>query len=334
MYQTTLSSWALLLSKAIEFHGVDSSAVFKRSGLDPAMLSDPNARYASGKMKKLWALAAEVTEDPCIGLRAASFWHPTTLHALGYAWMASSSLRDALDRLIRYLDVASTATHLVLEVKDGRVSLEFPFNPAYIPAIEALDAALAVLFDLCRTSCGDEFELNHVSLKRNAPDCKQHYVEYFQTTVQFSSDKNAIVFDEAYLDLNLPTANAELVQANDLILLKRLTELKKGDIVEQVSLEIVHLLPAGAVTEKLIAEKLNLSVRTLQRKLAATDTNFKVLLDRTRQQLALQYVQDISLSISEICYLLGFTEPANFTRAFKRWVGVSPSQYRSQKVTG
>ena len=330
MYQTTISSWALLVSKAIEHQGLDSGVVFKQAGLDPLKLSNPNARYSSRGMKKLWMCAEEITGDPCIGLKAASHWHPTTLHALGFAWMASSSLREALERTIRYLEVVSTASHLTMTIRKGLVYLEFPFNAAYVPAVEAMDAAIAVLFDMCRSSFGEGFKLKHIDLKRKAPECEQEYVDFFQAPVHFSASSNALVFDANLLDQILPTANPELVRVNDQIIAQHLAEIKKSDVVGQVKIEIINQLTSGSVSEDLIVKKMNISLRSLQRKLAAAQASYKAILEETRKELALHYIHDSCYSMNEITFLLGFSEPGNFSRAFKRWTGLSPSQYRLQ----
>ena len=330
MYQTTLSSWALLLAKAIDHQGIDSGAVFRKAGLDPSKLSDPNYRYASVGMKKLWAVAAEVTGDACIGLKAASYWHPTTLHALGFSWMASASLHDALQRMVRYLDIVSTATRLKMDAGDDEVVVEFTFDAAYVPAVEAMDAALAVLVDMCRGSYGEDFALNQVFLGRNAPDCEQEFRHFFQAPVKFSASRNAIAFDRACLDKPLPTANPELVRANDAIVAEHLAELNKNDIVGQVKIEIIHLLSSGSVSERLIANRLNMSLRSLQRKLAGARSSYFALLEDTRRELAIQYMRDSRHSVNEVTYLLGFSEPSNFSRAFKRWTGFTPSQFREQ----
>ncbi len=330
MYQTTISSWALLISKAIEQQGVDSAVVFKQAGLDPAKLGDPNERYSARGMKKLWTLAADMTGDPCIGLKAAAYRHPTTLHALGFAWMASSSLREALERTIRYLEVVSTATHLTMAIRDNLVQLEFPFNPNYIPAVEAADAALAVIFDMCRNSYGEGFKLTQVQLRRKAPKCEQAFIDFFQSPVHFTAPANALVFDVKYLDKQLRTANAELVRVNDQIIAQHLADLKKNDIVGQIQIEFINLLSSGSISEQLIADKLHMSLRSLQRKLANANTSYKALLEQTRKKLAIQYIRDSRYSVNEITYLLGFSEPGNFSRAFKRWTGYTPTQYREK----
>ena len=120
------------------------------------------------------------------------------------------------------------------------------------------------------------------------------------------------------------------VGPEDLKIGELIGRLDKNNITTQVKSKLLDLLPSGHSTEEAVIQALHLSQRTLQRKLKEEGTTFKELLDETRRELAKEYVNDTSLSFSEITYLLGFSEQSNFTRAFKRWQGQSPSAYRQQ----
>jgi AraC-like DNA-binding protein len=98
----------------------------------------------------------------------------------------------------------------------------------------------------------------------------------------------------------------------------------------RVKVALLEHLPSGHVSEEEIAQGLHLSLRTLQRKLRDEGTSYKELLDETRRELATEYIKNPHVSISEITYLLGFSEPSNFSRAFKRWTGSSPSAFRAE----
>ena len=335
MYPTTISSWALLVAKAIDSSGHNSREIFQQAGLDPDKLRDANARYPYEGMTRLWQLAAEKTGDPCIGLKAAQYWHPTSMHALGYSWMASATLKEALKRTVRYLRVLSTATNLTLEESSDVVQLVFPgFTKSgatqSAPAIEAMDAALAVVVDMCRTSYGENFHPLGIAMTRTKPVCKKEFDQFFRAPIVYSASENKIIFSRDDLEELLPTANAELARVNDRIVTDYLADLDKNDISAQVKSKIVELLPSGNITEEFIAQSLNKSLRSLQRKLMEQGISYKTLLDSTRQELAKQYADDSKYSINEISYLLGFSEPSNFSRAFKRWTGQSPSKYRSR----
>ena len=112
MHQSThfsaLSSVILLLAKGIDAYGHDSAELFTRAGLDHSRLKDPLARFSFQGVTRLWGLARDLIDDPCFGIRVASFWHPTSLHALGYSWLASNSLAEAFERTSRYIRIVNT----------------------------------------------------------------------------------------------------------------------------------------------------------------------------------------------------------------------------------
>ena len=113
-----LASSTLVLWNALEAHDYDARDIFIRAGLDPAKLKDQDARYKADSITRLHELVIEVTGDPCFMLKLANFWHPSHLHALGYGWLASGSLKDAFNRLIRYYDIAAISAENVRIGKD------------------------------------------------------------------------------------------------------------------------------------------------------------------------------------------------------------------------
>ena len=118
------------------------------------------------------------------------------------------------------------------------------------------------------------------------------------------------------------------VRANERVITKYLAQFERGSVKLQVEAKLLEQLPSGHTSQESIAKALHLSSRSLQRKLKEEGTTYKQLLEDTRRELAAQYVKESELSVGEITFLLGFSEPANFSRAFKRWTGVSPSAYR------
>jgi AraC-like DNA-binding protein len=330
MGASTISSWALLVAKALKAEGQDSDALFRRAGLDPAKLQDPDARYSAEGMIRLWRLAARTTGDPYFGLKAASFWHPTTLNALGYSWMASDSLQDALRRMARYGRIVSTIVEMRFEEFDDHFAFKIApqMGGARMPP-EALDAALATFVGMCRTSYGDDFHPLRVVTQRPEFDDPTRYLEFFRAPVEFSAADNFLCFSKAVLETHLLTANPRLARINDRVITEYLARFDKGSTSMRVRAKLIDLLSAGNVTQQDVADSLHLSLRTLQRKLNEENTSYKTLLEETRRQLAGQYLRQACLSVSEVTYLLGFSEPSNFTRAFKRWTGHTPSEYRT-----
>jgi AraC-like DNA-binding protein len=329
MQATTVASWAAVIWRALEARGIAPRPVFERAGVDTEQLHDAGARIPLQAMTRLWNLAVEVTNDPCFGVSAGQHIHPTTFHALGYAWLASSTLREALDRFVRFTRLVSTALTLrtiemgsELELVIESVSDVLPLSPA------AADAGVVALVTMCRTSYGEAFCPLSVRLRRPPPPCEPQFDAIFRAPIAYSAPDNALVFAAADLDRELPTGNAELARASDEVILRYLARFDREDVVTQARMKLMELLPSGQTSARRVAGILHLSERSLQRKLAEHGTSLARLREETRRELANQYVRNSRYTVGEITYLLGFSEPASFTRAFHRWNGMSPSACR------
>ena len=328
MFPSTLSSIAVLITKAVDSYGCDSGALFSEVGLDKSRLFDANARYPYHTITRLWQLAARVTGDPCFGLRAARFWHPTTLHALGYSFLASATLKDAVERVTRYVRVVNT--HASVELMEAHHAFELHVGTKNVqpPADEAMDAAVAILVGLLRTSSDQPFAPLQVDLRRPRPTCAEHIERQLDTRVRYDCPELVVYLDKQALLRQLPTANAELARANDEIVMRYLADLDIANVAGRAQARLLDLLPSGNSSEATMARSLNMSLRTLQRRLRDEGTSYKEVLDQTRRQLAYEYIRDSKVSITEMAYLLGFSDANNFSRAFKRWQGMAPTAYR------
>jgi len=329
MFSTTLTSWALLIWQALQDMGHDPRDVFVSVDLDPAKLADPNARYPVVGMQRLWEEAVRITDDPCFGLEAGRRWHPTTFHALGFAWLASSTLHDALERLSRYVHVVSNAVKADVEPRGASYVLTFGPPGGKVAAMPAsLDAGLAAIMQMCRQICGEGYEPQGVLMSHDRPPCGGRLEAFFRAPIHYDAGENGLVFHAQTIDRRLPTANAELARANEEVVVKYLSHLDRTSIATQVQAHLIERLPSGHVGEEAMAESLNMSLRTLQRKLLEEGTSYARLLEETRRDLAKNYIENSTLSLNEIAYLVGFSEQASFTRAFRRWYATSPSAYR------
>lgn len=330
MPYTTLASSALSIWRALESYGLEPRTLFERAGLDPAKLYDPNARYRDAKLYDLWQLALEATGDPSLGLKVASHWHPSTAHALGYAWLASATLKDALERTVRYFRIMTDKERLTLEESEEELRLIIE-NPAedYPTAAEDFDASFAALISLCRMCHGEAFNPLRITFRRPEPPDPAVFAEHFRAPIQYAGNEDSVCFDRADAETPLPTANAEVARANEKIVQDYLARFDRSSVAMQVRARLTEQLPSGHMSQESVAEALHMSLRSLQRRLRNEGTSYKDLLDETRRELAAHYMAESHLSINEITYLLGFSEPSNFSRAFRRWTGKSPTDYRS-----
>jgi len=132
------------------------------------------------------------------------------------------------------------------------------------------------------------------------------------------------------VDRRLPTGNPALAKLNDQYIIRHLAELDKNNLVQRVKGAIIDMLPTGGVCDEKVARKLNMSTRSLQRNLQGKQTSFGKLLEEVRSELADHYIDDISVSLTEVAFICGYSVYSFFSRAYKRWTGVSPNEKRNQ----
>lgn len=329
---TTIGSAATLLAHTLRAYGCDADDIFAQAGLDPAPVQPLDIRYPVARLQVVWRLAVQYTGDPCFGLAVAEQMQPQGLHGLGFAWLTSDTLLDAVKRLVRYHRVISTVADYRLQSLDGMVQLYLNVAGHGVPIHPvSIDAAMAIIVRMCRLALQVSFQPARIALQRSQPSCADRFNAYFQCPVEFSAPLNAIYFDAGLLEQPLPSANPELARANDRVVIDYLNRFDREALSMQVRARLIDLLPSGQPTQAQVADALHMSVRNLQRRLQAEGTGFKQLLDETRRELAVQYVRQAYRPIGEITYLLGFSEPSNFTRAFRRWTGSAPMEFRQER---
>jgi AraC-like DNA-binding protein len=326
---TAIASASQVLWRILELRGVDPADVFRDAGLNPEKWNDPDARFSDGALDAAWRRAVEITGDPCLGLEAARCINPASLHALGFAWLVSDNLVDALSRLVRYSDLISNGLDLQLSLSDNECTLVIDQVSFFPLGLEVrFDALCAGVVALCRLTVSESLSPTSVSLRREAPPCSADYYALYRAPVSFCAKVNSITFERAAAERPLPTSNRVLALQSEKTIDDYLARFKANTFSDRVRMRLIELLPSGAFAEADVAKMLNVSQRTLQRRLADDGTSFKVLLDEARRELALRFIGEHRLSIKETSYLLGFSEPGNFSRAFKRWTGTTPSDFR------
>ena len=328
MHYSHLATATNILWKLIEANGHDPVALYREAGIDPDLLNKPGARVPDASVNEIWAKAAEIIDDPCFGLQAHKYWHPSYLHALGYAWLASHTLREALNRFVRYLRVISEKRFLRLEENSDGIAIIFNFDILEIRVPAEIDMGMTIILHMCRLNYGEDLKPLAVEIVHPEPPCAEEYYDQFKAPVQFSADRDSLLFSLADVDKYLIGANPQLARLNDQVMIEYLGKLDEKNIFDRVTAVIIDLLPSGGVTDKAVAKQLHMSVRSLQRRLQEVGTTFRTLLDAVRKNLAATYVRDPDIELVEVAYLLGFSDQSAFSRAFKRWTGDTPSEAR------
>ena len=327
---TTIASVGQVIDEVLRTHyRIDPAPLFAEAGLDRELLTHPNARYPRERIMKLWDLAVEATGDSGIGLQVGLNVRTTSFHALGFSWLASDNLLDAFHRLARYYRVIATVPLRVeIEESPKSVNLEVVYPDRRYPAPPiALDSFMASIIRLCRLATTETFCPTRAYLVIEGSKTPESYEAAYGCPVVFGAGKNAFDFDREQVLAPLPGDNLELARANDIVIERYLEVLDPNKIQTEVKKLLIELLPTGDASQELIADRLNRSLSTLQRQLSREGSTFREIQEDLRKELAEDYIRDGSYSLSEIAYLLGFSDQSNFSRAFRRWHGAAPSKY-------
>ncbi len=331
---TTLAAAARLIAETLKSnYNTDHLPVFRAAGLDPERMSVAGSRYPWRRMEKLWKECVRVTGDPAFGLVVGSNIRPTTFHALGFSWIASRSLLESLQRLCRYYHLLSNAPYgaeLTDEGDSWFLQSTSHGNPDAEASQVAQDAMFVAILKLCQQASSTHFHALSAHFARPAPEDIDTYIKILGAPVFFEQPSSGLRFDKAALEAPLPGDNLELAIANDRIAEEYIGALNPDRVASEVRKLLVELLPSGDASQAAIARHMSRSLSTLQRQLAGEGTNYKEIREQTRAGLAEQYVREGRYSLSQIAYLLGFSDQSNFSRAFRRWTGKSPGQYQQR----
>lgn len=327
-HPSTIAAYSFAIAAALEQSGVEPKPVFDRVGIPLQTTTDPLLRLTNSEITQLFKASVEATGDPAFGLLVGESLHPGNLHALGYALMASTSLRDFCQRLQNYYKVVSQSAGIRIEETADEFLL-MTTVPSDDICVETQDAFVTLMIRFMRFIHNPSFNPLRLCLVRPQPlTGVQEYYDHFGCDIEFGQPEIIIAIAPDIVDSALPGASKELAQMHDQTTMQYLKRMEKQDIINRVRSMIVEDLSSTAITKQRVADRLCMSSRSLQMKLAAKNTSFQEILDGTRHSLALGYMEQSAISITEAAYLLGFSDVSNFTRAFKRWTGKSPRDFR------
>ncbi|WP_116364320.1 AraC family transcriptional regulator [Parahaliea mediterranea] len=328
---SVMGAFILPVATALRLRGEDPLQVMADIGLDPARVANPEWRLPEADMQRLLQRGVALTGDEAFGLFAALQLQPQVLRSLGLAWLASDTVYDGLRRMIRFSQLLTTGSDLRLEEDEELVRLYSHHALGLGDMIPcAVDFGLAVIVRMCRLTMGEYLAPVSVQMVRPPPTDSQRWEYQFAAPVSFGESENCLSWSRSDIEEPLVTGDPGLARVNDEHSQAYLDSFFNHSTSRDVVGRIIERLPDGPPSQRQIADALHLSNRTLQRKLKEEGTSFMDLLQDTRLQLARKYLRSPGRSVVETAYLLGFSEPSTFSRAFKRWTGQAPAQYREQ----
>lgn len=319
---------ARMVLRACESIDVDTDKLLETVGLERAVAEDPDGEVSFDQMRHFWQTAYQMSADPHLALRAGHLVKIGDYSCLDYLTLHASTLGQSLENFCRYMLLINTWIGWEIDKQKDEVILRMLPVAGTLPA-PTYEFVFTIYATRARYLLDKNWTPKMVRLPFASPADPHVYADFFKAPVQYEAPAGELVVSIDDWNAPLPSANENLFKVLDehakLLLEKRPMP---NDFVGQVRREIVHGLHGGEVTRDSIASKLNMSARTLQRRLDEHKLAFADLLDEVRAELAKNKLTGSELSLAEVGFLLGFSDQSAFSRAFKRWTGKTPKEYR------
>jgi len=322
--------YVAVMARAVAAMQHDPAPWLGQFGLDDSFLATPQARISIPRYMRLGQAAIELTGNRALGLMIAELTRPVDAGLAGLAAQCAASAGEALATLIRYSPLTSRNSRGIPVISDNRLQADFysirPYNQYNFFVV---DSVLSAWTQLLRIFTGQQQVLERVLIEYPAQGLETRFEEWFQCPVTFGADRNGLLLAPRVADL--PSLQAQPAMFIELCAQcdRELKKIRRGWTTGDRIKDMLPPLLQGETPElATVAAKLGLAPWTLQRQLAAENTGFRELLDEARRDLAIAYIRETGSSLSEIAWLLGFSGPAAFHKAYRRWFGLSPGEHR------
>jgi len=328
--QVSVSLTQTLLKAAVAAGVSDTSHLLQQAGIDEQLLLQPENRIPFAQQAQLWRLISEATDNESLPLIFGQQSQPASFSMAGYIAMNSQTIGEAMDASQTYQVAAGQGGELSIQRNAEHIQVHYvPVDPGSHSTQVRSCAMLAANFVLGRWLIGESYTPQFANLSMPSPADAAPFEAFFQCPVRFEQPQDFLQFPLNIASTPIPHASLELLN-----LMKQRADKVIADSIgkETLSAQVARLLADALMGQEpdkgFIAQQLGVSQRTLQRKLAKENSSYQEVLDQTRHNLALEYLQQAQLSVADIAYLLGFAEPSTFYRAFKKWHAMTPGQYR------
>lgn len=306
--------------------------IIQLSGCSAEAFADPDTRIPRAVATRLLELAVEATGDPRIGLSAAELTEAHDFDVLEYAARASPTLGDAVGCFMRYAQLMDDALEMTLDKEGERAILRFHLRPPITQPLAASDFIVAAALSFSKRNVATYEPPLEVQLAHPPPPHAAEYGARLGTRVRFGAPCDAIVFPKSRLAAPLLRANPSIANAFEQHAQKLLVEVQKADgLSGKIRRILLETLRRGPVNMNEVARREAMAVATMRRRLRDEGTTFADLLEEVRRDLSFQYLRDGGLTLTEIAFLLGYSNVTSFTRAFQRWTQTTPGAYRERQ---
>lgn len=314
-----------------EEQGIDTAPILQHAGIDPATVQDPEGRVSRDQMKLFWQEAVAVSQDPAIGLHAG-VRAPRGLYGLfDYIISYSPTVGDSLSRFGDYLPLINNWVTMRTEVQGDAVHAVTEVVWGAVPRPSA-EYIAAFLIERSRQIWNNDWapELVRFEFAEPGPsEPRNEHSHLLQCAVEFGASRTEFIISRDTWDQPVRTADPGLVDLLQHQATRLMSQLPSASVlVNDVRNEVRAAMAGGDQRIDEIARHLGMSGRTLQRHLADDGLSYAAIVDEVRLEAAKISLADLSMSLAQVAYFVGFEEQSSFSRAFKRWTGKSPKDYR------
>ena len=330
-----LASAATGIVDFIERFGGDVDRIFGRFRMTPDMTGSPTLKIRLSTFCGLFEESANQTDCENFGLWFGNQFQPRDLGMWGYAAVSSPTLGSALENLVllfRYHQESSVMR--LRRGEDGLIRLEYQItDPSIIERRQDAELSLGMFLNVIRECCGRHWAPEEVHFEHPKPSMAKEHELAFDAPVYFSQPTNALLFQPEILSRPMPGRDPRLLALMQMCLEQLGSEAPANDLlIDRLRTTIRAKLPEGYPALDQVAEQLRVSQSAIHHELGEAGLTYTDLVETVRRDLAMSYIKQRQLPFSEIAILLGYSELSAFSRAFRRWTGTSPRQYRAQRL--
>jgi AraC-like DNA-binding protein len=313
--------------------GLDATPLLKQTGIPVTALDDPDHTLERSKELLFIERALEGLDKPGFGLRCGPRYHLSFYGMLGLAAMTSANLTEAYRVIFKHLPMTWTYVYWSLYTEDGVavINLE-PHRDLGGCYQYMIDRGLAAGYTIACDALGYPPPLVEVNVRQPEPPYAQLYRDTFNCPVNFGAPNNDFRMEESCITLPLLQAesdSARIFAAQCKQICASLVE--EGSFAEVIRQHLLQL-PNQIASLENIADRLHMTPRTIQRKLADENTSYLELVEKVRRNLAVEYLKSTALTIDDVAVRLGYADAPSFSHAFKRWTGKSPGALRERRT--
>jgi AraC-like DNA-binding protein len=311
--------------------GVKPAELLRAASISPDIVGNPDGEVTLEQMRRFWQSAYAMSQDPLLAMHAGQNVASGAYKCIDYLWTSAETLGAGLIKVCEYFRLINTwlAFEIVEQRRGKTIVAHSRVGPLPRPPIEFM---WTVLTRRIRQNIGDQWAPLRLSFTGPAPSDPRQYEYYFRCPVEFGAAEAEFVLSNEAWSTPLQHADDALFALLD-DHARHLMQMRPdpSDVVELTRNEIFRALHGGVTERDAIALRMGMSARTLQRRLSSAGVSFGHLLRDVRQDLARHHLARNDMALSEIAFLLGFSDQSAFTRAFKRWTDQTPRTFRQEK---